>query len=457
MKNKILLFFAAAIYIFLFFPWMDWSIQVKAVGTLVIIQLLWVGRVFPLAYSSLLLIAILSFHFFSYEEVLGYLGSSLVWLLFSTFILAHAFVNTGLASRVSLSILNLARGSERLLTFLSFIMMFILTIFVPSNIGKGKLISEILDDILINLKKIHNVRNLGRSLFIGVAYISAMSAAFVPTGASSTIYAFGMFSSVYEDMSYFKWLVIFSFPILLFVFILWIVFQVIFPNEKVDEELVKNLIASKKEKLGKWKPEEIRMAFIMGVTLLLWLTQSWHGYSIPLVGMLGAILSMFPSIGVMKWDEAKKGINWDMMIFFAATLMLSNMLIDTGTMDQFTNWLLASFEAFHPIWIVIIFFLLVALARIAFVNVLGFLTIMIPLSMNLGDKINGFSSLDLAMGAYLLGVPGFLLITQSPVHLISYSYGHYSQKDLLRAGFIAMTSWLIIIFISVFFYWKLVT
>jgi len=280
-QNKLLLGVSASLYI-LFFWIGDWAPEIKAGGALLLIQVLWIGRVFPLAYSSVILILILSFHLTSYEDVLSYLGSSLVWLLFSTFILAHAFVSTGLASRVALSILNLARGSGKLLLLLSYIMMFVLTIFIPSNIGKGKLISDILDNLIDKLQGIQQTTNLGRSFFIGVAYVSAISAAFVPTGASSTIYAFGMFSSVSDEMSYINWLIYFSFPMLTFVLVLWLIFQGIFPNESVDKETAKNLLYSQKKELGKWKPQEVKMAFIITGTLVLWLTQTWHGYSIQL-------------------------------------------------------------------------------------------------------------------------------------------------------------------------------
>ncbi|ALX48824.1 SLC13 family permease [Lentibacillus amyloliquefaciens] len=455
MKNKILLGVSASLYI-LFFWIGDWAPEVKAGGTLLIIQVLWIGRVFPLAYSSVVLILILSFHITSYDEVLSYLGSSLVWLLFSTFILAHAFVKTGLASRVALSILNLANGSGKLLLLLSYIMMFVLTIFIPSNIGKGKLISDILDNLINKLQAIQSTTNLGKSFFIGVAYVSAISAAFVPTGASSTIYAFGMFSSVSDEMSYINWLIYFSFPMFTFVLSLWLILQIVFPTESVNREMVKDLLSSRKKELGKWQPQEIKMAFIIAGILILWLTQTWHGYSIPLIGMLGAAIVVFPYVGVLDWKEARSSVDWDMMIFFAATLMLSNILIDTGAMDSFAGWLVNAFENLHPVIVVIVLCLLIAAARVLFVNVLGFLTIVLPLALILGEKIAMFSSLEVAMSVYLVGIPGFLLITQSPVHLISYSYGYFTQRDLLRVGIVTMSAWLIIVFISIFVYWNLI-
>ncbi len=452
-RNKILLIITLLLYGVFIIP--GWNMQIKALGALLIIQLLWIGRVFPLAFSSLLFILIVAFHFLTYDEALSYFGSSLVWLLFSTFILAHAFIKTGLANRISLSILSLAKGSGRLLVFVSFILEFVLTILIPSNIGKGQLISSILNDLIQNLRELHHAKNVGKSLFIGIAYVSALSAAFVPTGASSTIYAFGMFSGISHQMNYLTWILSIGVPICVFVFFLWFIFLYRFPIEQIDVRLIRQLIQAKKQKLGPWKREEIRMALIISVTICLWLTQPLHHQPISLIALLGAILATFPSIGVMKWSEVKTAVEWDMMIFFASTLMLSNVLVETGTLNTLASFFINNSHALSSSHIVVGFIILTALVRVVFVNVLGYLTIILPLALAVGEQLQ-VSPLVLAMGVYLAAVPGFLLITQSPVHLISYSYNHFQTGDLLKVGFVSMAVWVAVIIISMFLYWNFI-
>ncbi|MGP4079952.1 hypothetical protein ACTWQL_08535 [Pseudalkalibacillus sp. R45] len=78
---------------------------------------------------------------------------------------------------------------------------------------------------------------------------------------------------------------------------------------------------------------------------------------------------------------------------------------------------------------------------------------MIPLAITIGQDIPDFSPLVVAMAVFLTGVPGFLLITQSPVHLISHSYGYFSETDLLKVGIPSALLWFIVIMLSVLFYW----
>jgi sodium-dependent dicarboxylate transporter 2/3/5 len=454
MNKKVLLCFLCLIlYVIFFPPYLDWDIKIQAMIALVIIQILWIGRVFPLAYSSILLILLLSFHFFSYEETLAYFGSEIVWLLFSTFIISKAFIETGVASRVSLEMLKLSGGSGRFLILISFILMFVLSVLIPSNVGKGSLVSSVLDSLIKSIGKIRDVKNLSKSLFIGIAYLAAISGAFVATGASSTIYTFGLFSEVSSELNYVTWLAYFVPPILVFIVILWGVFVYLFPPESVDKKLLLGLLEERIEELGKISIAEKKVMAIMVLTLVLWATQSMHGFSISLVGLLGAALTIMPIIGVWDWDKAKKAIDWDMMLFFACTLIVSSMLIKTGTIEWVAHFLLHSNSLESPFWVVVVLVIATTVLRLIFVNILGFLTIMIPLAITIGQNISGLSPLVAAMAVFLAGVPGFFLITQSPVHLISYSYGYFTEKDIMRVGLPSAVSWVVIILCSVFFFW----
>lgn len=455
MNKKIVLFYITlALYAVFLTPLFEWDVKLKALAALIIVQVLWIGRVFPLAFSAVLLILILSFNFFTFEETLSYFGTDIIWLLFSTFIIAGAFIETGLASRISLKMLRLSKGSGKQLIFLSFVLMFVLSLFVPSNIGKGGLVTSVLDGIVKNLEKVTKVPNLAKSLFIGVAYIVAISGAFVATGASSTIYAYGMLAGVASKWSFIHWILYMGPPILLFMVLLYLLFLYCFPPESIDRKLVLEFIDRQLDKLGKISKSEIKVLCIIGLTLALWVTESIHGFSVPMIAMLGASLTILPHIGVFDWDSAKTKINWDMILFFAATLMVSKMLIETGTVKWLASTLAGAFDSFPPFMVFLFLIGCTALLRIIFVNVLGFLTVVIPIAITIGQSISAISPLVMAMAVFLTGIPGFLLITQSPVHLVSFSYGHFKEKDLLHVGKYALGLWLLIVVGSVFFYWS---
>lgn len=455
MKKKVLLFMSALLYGVFLLPIFDWDLKVQALVLLLIIQILWIGRVFPLAFSSILLMVMLSFHFFTFEETMSYFGSGIIWLLFSTFIISHAFIKTGLASRISLKMLRLSTGSGKKLIFISFLLMFVLSVLIPSNVGKGSLIASVLNSIVINLKKINPVSNLSKSLFIGLTYVVAISGAFVATGASSTIYAYGLLSEITDQMSYLNWILFFGPPIFVFILLLWVLFLLIYPPEAIEKTVVLNLIDEKLDVLGKISLNEIKIICIIGLTVLLWITESLHHFSVPLIALMGASLTVLPVIGVWDWETARKKVDWDMILFFAGTLMVAKMLIETGAVDWIANVMVQQFSSYSPFVLLVFIIVATALLRIVFVNVLGFLTIMIPIAIKIGENVEGLTSLEMAMAVFLTGIPGFLLITQSPVHLISFGYGNFTEKELFRVGIFAMIIWLLIVIGSGLFYWNI--
>jgi len=455
MKKAILMVIALSIYLIFIPGYTAIAIEMKALAALVIIQILWIGRVFPLAHSSIILMLILSFHFFSYEETLSYISSDIVWLLFSTFIISHSFINTGLASRVSLAVLKMSGGSSRGLIFISYVLMFLLSLMIPSNVGKASLVASVFDNLLKNLKKVADVQNLGKSLFIGVAYITPISGAIVATGASSTIYTFGILTDIMPGLNYMNWLLYFAPPTIIFALLLWIISISIFPPEKIERDDLVQILTDKSKEMGKLSLPEKKILVILGVTLVLWSTQQFHDISIPLTGLLGATLTIMPKIGVWTWEEAKETIDWDMVLFFAATIMVAGMLVQTGTIEMISDYLIHAVPLDKPLIVLLLLICLTAVVRLIFVNVLGLLTIVLPLSVTVGQSLTGLSPGLVPMAVFLAGIPGFLFITQSPVHLIAYSYQYFTERDLLRIGSYSMFVWIFLLILTASIYWQM--
>src|SRR5699024_5379720 len=93
----------------------QWNDITQALMILVIAQILWIGRVFPMAYTSLIAFLLMSLQVSSFEKIIASLGEEIVWLIFATFILSSAFEESGLAERISLNMLKASRGDGKLL------------------------------------------------------------------------------------------------------------------------------------------------------------------------------------------------------------------------------------------------------------------------------------------------------------------------------------------------------
>lgn len=428
---------------------------IKACALLLIMQLLWLGRVFSLAYSSLILMLIMAFHFMSYEKTLGFVASPIVWLLFATYILSGAFIRSGLAHRLSLHILNWSKGSGGKMIGAVFFLMTILTVMIPSNIGRASLLTSVLDKVIGSIRKVEEVTKLPKALFISVCYVTALTGALIATGASSTIYTFGFINdNLKEPITFIKWAVYMVPPIFLFMIIFGVILYFLFPFEKISKDVVISFIKEELKKVGPLKKDEIKVMAIVAVTVVLWILEPWHHFSIPLIGLLGAAATIFPGIGVWKWDDAKGKVNWDMILFFASTLMLSSVLITSGLLDIISKTMIQYVSADHVVLLLLVLLVLVFVVRLFFVNVLGIMTFIIPLSFSLGEHLPGVSPVLFPLVFFLAGIPGFFFITQSPVHMIIFSHGYFTEKELMKTGVFASILWLAILMVTALFYWN---
>lgn len=455
-KQHILFIISLLVYLIFVSPIVfEWNVIVQAIGVLLIAQILWIGGVFPYPFSAMIIILIVSFHFFSFEETLGFLGSDVVWLLFSTYIISSAFLESGLAYRVSLYALRLSKGSGKLLLFVLMMLILMLSVFIPSNIGRGNLIVSVLANISKHFTKIGEAKNISKTLFIAGSHVITIGGAAVVTGANSTIYAFGMFNDTSSvELNYLMWLVLFVPPIIVFILSLWFILLRAFPPENVKNEEVMDYIEEKISQIGTIKRSETKMMLLICFIVTLWILQPYHGYSISMIAMLGAVLTMSPVIGIWEWKQAKDNVNWGMLLFFASTLILSHLLIRTGTLDFAAEVFIDYVPFDNSVIILLILIVLTILLRTMFVSVLGYMTIMIPLAIVIGEHIDGIPSLLVAMAVFISGVPGFFFVTQSPVHMIFYSYGYFTRKDLLHTGGIVVFIWIAIVLSTVCFYWS---
>ena len=62
----------------------------------------------------------------------------------------------------------------------------------------------------------------------------------------------------------------------------------------------------------------------------LWTSEAWHGIDNALVAVLGALAVTVPSFGALKFKDAAKSVEWEMILFVAASLALSEALVLSG-------------------------------------------------------------------------------------------------------------------------------
>jgi hypothetical protein len=89
-----------------------------------------------------------------------------------------------------------------------------------------------------------------------------------------------------------------------------------------------------------WTAAERRLTVILLVTLLLWITDSWHGVRPAWVGLVAACLCLLPRVGFLNSGEFVAGVDVRTCIYLAGILGLAAVVAWSGLGNEIGNALI---------------------------------------------------------------------------------------------------------------------
>jgi anion transporter len=409
--------------------------------------ILWLTEAIPNYLTSLILIITMVFTgVLSEEKAFAQLGHKIMWLNILSFILASMLVATGVAKRFALWFI-LKYGKNATSIFLSFILInVVLSAFISATTAKA----AILLPIFMVIAAVYgstggkNKTNFGRNIVLQNLYCINIGAGAFVTGSGANLLAASLISGAIDGDIFFQdWLVA-AFPVSVFsLFVAWWVgTRRIFPlaeKEKAPQiEGGMELLQGELEKMGPIATGEIKAVVLFVVILALWATDKYHGVSPTSVAFVGAIVALWPRIGVVEWNEVD--IPWHLLLFSAGAYTLGAGFKVTdlpsigvnATMDWF------GLSANTPFWV-----LYLGLTGGMIFSALIFQSktmrtmIFVPIAIGVAKRF-GLPVLSLALPVAFLIEHVYVLPFNSKPALLLYSTDHYSLTDTFKFGFTMM-------------------
>jgi len=281
------------------------------------------------------------------ETVFSGFQTSTFWLLFAGLVLGAAIKFTGLDTQVA-----------RLLTRLPFrsyagtlagivVGSVALAFLVPSSIGRIMILLPVISALAMQLG--FEARSNGRTGMLVAACFATFAPAFtiLPANAPNMILV-GMSESQYGlQFSYFDYLLL-HFPVLGLVKSMVIVGLTLlfFPARLPDRaalapEVVEPVNRAQASLIG-----------ILGLCLLLWLTDAWHGISPAWVGLAAALLCLWPSLKMTGPKCINQDLSYGALLFVAGIMGLGALISHAGLGEALVQaaggWINLSPET--PVW-----------------------------------------------------------------------------------------------------------
>ncbi len=295
-----------------------------ALGLILMTVVLWATMVIPQPAAAMLFLALASVTGIAQPQATfsGFLSSSL-WLVFGGLLIGTAAERTGFGRFVARRFLGRFRGSYATLVLGVIVGTSVLSFLVPSNMGRLAISVPV---VMALAKEVGYP--IGSNGHIGLVLTATVGnfavAQGVLPGNLLNIMIVGAGETLYGiNISYMRYMLLCG-PILglakaLLVWRLVVWFHPAPMPHSDDNAQVERL-----------SPEAIRVGLILGVAILLWATDFWHGIRPGWVALAAGVLCLIPGIGVLHPREALNPRRLLIITWVGTVLSLAAVMTESG-------------------------------------------------------------------------------------------------------------------------------
>ncbi|MGV6801514.1 MAG: SLC13 family permease [bacterium] len=307
------------------------------------------------------------------------------------------------------------------------------------------------------------VKGLAAVLLLAIAYGCSIASIGTPSGGARNAIMVGYWREFYYDpiilsslkylVSYVQW-ALFCYPIFLIQvpLVAFLLLKVFKPKQQNIARAVVRL-REQIEEQGPMKARDWLAIVVFLITLCGWILFS-DQWGLGTIAIGGAVI--FLIIGLVQWNDINSGVNWGVVLLYAAAISLGVQMKDTGAAqwiaDSFLQLLaLIGIKSGIPLWISVSALTTMttnAMSNGAAVAVLG------PITLNMADMA-GESPLRLGFITAVSSAFAYLTVVGTPAATIVYSSGYLSTSDFLKAGSRMAIISTIVLITAAALYWPL--
>jgi solute carrier family 13 (sodium-dependent dicarboxylate transporter), member 2/3/5 len=256
------------------------------------------------------------------EQLHAALGNELIWLLVAAFVLAAALRASGIAERAALAIVS--RFSHVRSLFMALTAVLAATaLIIPSTSGRAALALPVFIALADRIAE----RSIIRALALLFPTVILLSAGGSLIGAGAHLIAADFIRLMGGgSIGYLGWLSI-GMPFAL-------------ATSFAAAEIILRMFLTAEERAAAldvdapapFRPtaRDLYLIGVIALTALLWMTAAWHGFGIAVVTLCGALAATLPGLSPVPLKEAVKKVEWDLLLFMAATLLMGEALLATN-------------------------------------------------------------------------------------------------------------------------------
>lgn len=355
-------------------------------------------------------------------------ASPIIFLMIGGFIIAEAIRKSGLASRLTYVMLKKLGTTPDRSIFVSVFSTGILSAWIENVVAFAMLLPIIKE--IVPLMGVDDPEkgksNFAKAMVLGASYGSLAGGFGTEIGTAPNLMA-----AAYTHLPFANWMV-FGFPIaIIMMLIIWKLLGKVFKPEIKGVVGGMGTIDNKLSKMGPMSRTEKITLIILLFTIGLWVTGGITGIDSYSVALIGAFL--FFAAGVLKWEDAQRGVDWGLIVFFGGALSLGAALLNTGAASYVVNILIGLLGSNPSTLMIMVLLMVIAVIITQVMSNIALSAIMIPIAVTLaqaqGEPI-GIYAVPVAIACSL----SFMFPMADPTVAMAYGTNYVNMKEIFKAG-----------------------
>lgn len=363
------------------------------------------------------------------KPFLSALGDPFIILLIAGFMLGEAWQVSGLSSRIAKSFARYSSNVAGMFYMLTTALL-ILSFIIPSTSARAAVMAP----VYLSIAAATDNRNIRRALALLFPSIIVLSCITSYLGAGANLITADLIQRFYDTkISYTAWLLLGGpIGVLSCFSTTWILLHVFLSAEERRTRLKITHEVAEEDKTDT-SSLQLKTVLVSVVLIGLWMSEFWHGIDPGLIAMGGAIYLCLPTLGVLNFKTALKKIEWPLIVFMAATIEISNGLLNSGSIDYLMGGLSTSIQKLPATGILVAIIGVSLLSHLLINSRTARVTVLLPLLLPMAVAVGQSGALLAFIANAAMGYCLTLTISAKPVALFStIDEDSYSSRDLLQ-------------------------
>ena len=374
----------------------------------------------------------------TFKQVLSAFSGNTVWLIVSAFILARAFIITGLGRRIAyIAMRAFGDSSLKLAYSISFSEMIIAPA-IPSNSARaGGLIFPIVQSLAdaFGSDPEKSPRKIGAFLTMSVFQLDLVISAMFLTAMVGNPIAVELANRILGiEITWMDWFIAASVPgLVCFIIIPYFLYKVYPPEIKHTPE-AKQLADAELEKMGPMKRGEKVLALVFVLLLGLWATASITHLNATLIAFIGLCILLV--CRVIKWSDVTGEKNaWNTLVWVGGVIVMSDYLNRLGFIPWFAKILENQMVGVGMLAAVALSFIIYLYSHYFFASMSAHVTSMYAALITLGAAAGAPPFVSAFVVAMASNICGFLTHFGTGPAPVYFGAGYVPQKTWWILGF----------------------